>query len=54
MARTRGDRERFAKEQEEYFRRMHAQAPFRLLWLRLRDAFQTAVRDLAKVLGTQQ
>ncbi|MGJ0531839.1 J domain-containing protein [Methylocystis sp.] len=54
MARTRGDRERFAQEQEEYFRRMHAQAPFQLLWWRLRDAFQTAVRDLAKAFGAQQ
>ncbi|RNJ51386.1 J domain-containing protein [Methylocystis hirsuta] len=54
MARTRGDRERFAKEQEEYFRRMHAQAPFRLLWWRLRDAFRTAARDLARAFRTEQ
>lgn len=54
MARTRGDRERFAHEQEEYFRRMHTQAPFQLLWWRLRDAFQTAARDLAKALGAQR
>lgn len=54
MARTRGGRERFAKEQEEYFRRMHAQTPFRLLWLRLCDAFQTAARDLAKVFNAQR
>lgn len=51
MARTRGDRERFAKEQEEFFRRMHAREPFRLLWLRLADAFSTAARDLAVLLG---
>jgi curved DNA-binding protein CbpA len=54
MARTRGDRERFAQEQEEYFRRMHAESPFRLLWLRLRDAFQTAARDLAKAFNAQR
>ncbi len=54
MARTRGDRERFAHEQEEYFRRMHAQAPFRLLWWRLRDAFRTAARDLAKAFNAQR
>ncbi len=44
MARTRGDRERFAKEQEEFFRRMHAEAPFQLLWWHLRNAFRTAAR----------
>lgn len=54
MARTRGDHERFAQEQEEYFRRMHAQAPFRLLWLRLRDAFKTAARDLARAFNAQR
>ncbi len=54
MARTRGDRERFAREQEEYFRRMHAQAPFQLLWWRLRDAFRTAARDLAKAFNAQR
>lgn len=50
MARTRGDRERFAKEQEEFFRHMHANAPFRLLWWRLSDAFRTAADDLAQLL----
>ncbi|WP_424363081.1 J domain-containing protein [Methylocystis parvus] len=51
MARTRGDRERFAKEQEEFFRRMHAREPFRLLGLRLAGAFRTAVHDLAVLFG---
>lgn len=54
MARTRDDRERFAREQEEYFRRMHAQAPFQLLLWRLREAFQTAARDLAKAFNAQR
>ncbi len=54
MARTRGRRERFAKELEEYFRRMHGQAPFRLLWWRLRDAFRTAARDLAERIRTNR
>jgi curved DNA-binding protein CbpA len=50
MARTRGDRARFAQEQEEYFRRMHAREPFRLLLWRLSHDLRTAAHELAKLL----
>jgi len=50
MARTHRHWERFAQEREEYFRRMHARAPFRLLWWRLSHDLRAAARDLAKIL----
>jgi hypothetical protein len=50
MARTYRHWERFAQEQEEYFRHMHARAPFRLLWWRLSHDMLAAAHDLAKLL----
>jgi hypothetical protein len=50
MARTYRHWERFAQEREEYFRRVHARAPFRLLWWRLSHDLRAAARDLAKLI----
>jgi hypothetical protein len=50
MARTYWHWERFAQEREEHFRRVHARAPFRLLWWRLSHDLLAAARDLAKIL----
>lgn len=50
MARTYRHSEHFAQERDEYFRHMHARAPFRLLWWRLSHDLRTAAHELAKLL----
>jgi hypothetical protein len=50
MARTYRHWESFAQEREEYFRHMHARAPFRLLWWRLSHDLRSAAHELAKLL----
>ena len=50
MARTYRHWERSSLEREEYFRRTHAHAPFRLLWWRLSHDLLAAAHDLAKLL----